>query len=199
MRQTLATDNFNRANVNPINGGTWGTNVVASPLQIVSNALEPVTLGTRALDTYIALVPANDQWAQMSITTLGVTAYCDFGILLRFAAPTVLSGYALLIDNGVAISIYKFVTGTASLLGGPTTISIAVNDLFRFEAIGTTLTGYQNGTQRIQVTDATFASGRAGLHALFTTGAVASDIIMDNFAMGDFALSAVVTAPLIPA
>jgi hypothetical protein len=189
-RRPLATDAFTRADENPL-AGSWSTYSTLTNLQVVSNAVEAAAINTAIdnIQSHTVTLP-NDQWAQVTFSSwLGGAPYASAGLGLRWAAPNTVSGYLFLMDKSgsqARCSIQKYTAGTLANVGGSfTNLTIANGDVFRFETVGTQLTGFQNGAQVIQVaSDASFSSGRAALEA-YATVAV-TDVVLDDFSAGDF-------------
>jgi hypothetical protein len=73
------------------------------------------------------------------------------------------------------LEILEILDGGSAVIA-TTTFEATANDQFFFEAIGSTLTIYINGTQRLQTTDATYgAAGYIGL-----------DVAYDVWRVGEF-------------
>lgn len=154
-----ATDNFNRADVNPI-GGNWTTITGQTAQQIVSYAVKG-TSGTSG-SYWNADTPNNDQYAQIKVWfTSG-----DYGagpvVRCSISADTF---YTLIVTDRTTAQIFKVVGGSWTLLGGSSiTISYFNNgDLIRLEISGTTLTPIIAGTTYATRTDSAITSGMVGM------------------------------------
>ncbi len=161
-RRTLFTDAFPQANESPLSsGGTWAGGYTGDgPFQVVNHQVESVSVALETLMTHTGSLP-NDQWAKIQFPALGDGGYTELDILLRFTSPTTRSGYMGGIwrdGSGVHAHVVKITAGTQVSIGGPVNVTLAADDEIWFEAVGTTLTLYQNATtQLIQVTgEATF-------------------------------------------
>jgi hypothetical protein len=196
-RRTLATDAFTRADENPL-AGSWSTYSTLTNLQVVSNAVEAAAINTAIdnIQSHTVTLP-NDQWAQATIASwVGGATYASAPIGLRWAAPNTISGYLLILDktnsptDTYRLSIQKY---TAAVLSQVTSspsnfvnITLAGNDVFRLEAIGTLLRGFQNGVLVLSGTEASYAGGRAAVEAYAATSL--SNAAWNSFRSGDFVL-----------
>jgi hypothetical protein len=184
---TLASDNFNRADENPLSGsGVWSTYSANDPLALVSNQVRGTVVGgtVDGLETHTVSLP-NDQWSQATLVALGAS-YSEVGVMLRFAAPNTESGYFFTVYDAGAGVHGHIVKVTATVQVGLTDFAMTLigNDVIRLEAIGTALTAYQNGAQVSTTTDGDFGSGRAGL--FFYTQSPLANTKLDDFSCGDF-------------
>ena len=161
----LASDNFQRADANPI-GGNWtpiGAPTNFGPAQLKSHALEPVT--TNCDSWWNAFVWPNDQWAQV---TIGAFTTANIGIDLRsdkVGAGTVYRLYGQSSGNwSIQRVINNFGTGTIAVASGTgaTGRTFATGDVITSCIVGTTISFYQNGDLFAVATDASIASGSAG-------------------------------------
>lgn len=148
------TDNFTRANANPMSttasdGNTWTSGEGAfSDCQILLNSLE----GTSGTSGCRVLTPtfANNQSAEMTFAVGG--AVTSMGIMVRVQGVGDGSGYLLFADSLTQLTIYK-VTDSGSIGATPigasyTVATMLVGDKIKLEATGTTTTtlkAYLNG------------------------------------------------------
>lgn len=168
MRQVVATDNFNRAD-SPDIGANWTPYDGYSGLQLANNVVQPAAKNVICAEAWTGNALNNDQYIEAKVTALdGVNGVDWIVLLLRGAEPaTARSFYALLIrPTGGNTQIYKITNGSFASLGFVSDPGWQIGDLASFEAVGTTLTAYRNGsTIGLSITDGTFTSGRAGLMA----------------------------------
>jgi hypothetical protein len=175
----LASDNFQRADANPI-GGNWTTGGGASnPQQLASHLVEAtVNNATYCMSFWNPIVWPNDQYSEVTLFNLGGpgTNYIGAAVRMSSSAQTVYMG---LVESGTQnLYIQKNVAGVVSNPAGPLATTVNVGDVFRLSAVGTLVTFYQNGVQMLQATDASIASGSAGMmHFNAATGTFTSSQI----------------------
>jgi hypothetical protein len=162
----LATDNFTRANANPI-GTPWfpiGINHTANQFQIQGNFAEVNTLDAVNLsgDYYDGGITwPNDQYSEVTLSTLLIAAdYIGAGV--RWQTTNLVNGYSVLCGTGANNSfVQKYVNGAGTQIGS--NFTVAQNDVIRISVTGTTITVTRNGSVVLTGTDATFASGKPAI------------------------------------
>lgn len=196
-RNTLATDNFNRADNTDL-GSDWDGDYYATgataPLQIVGNKVRAGVASTKeSNETYNAVALPSDQWAQVTLSTWAADATERYAwVNLRAGAPQTPSyyqcqaarnepsGYTTLIEreNGLGVSTYLLQS---------TAVTWAAGDTLSCEAIGvnpTVINVYRNGALIASVTDnASLTNLRTGA-GIWTVGLTTVEI--DDFLAGDF-------------
>jgi hypothetical protein len=180
----LASDNFTRANENPLANGVWTVEPTANGLQIVSNLCEASVVNGNSGSFYSGISWPADQYSEVTINSLNASG----NILPQVRqSNTVRTGYELVLvgPTGTAQThaIRKFNAGASAVL---TTFSVApaVNDVWRLSAVGSVLTVYQNGVQVATAPDSTIASGSAGLS--ISCGTAVTDAKVSLWAGGNF-------------
>jgi len=162
----LATDNFTRANENPLsNSGKWTQVSGAGTMQVVSNLCEPAATSTVCANYWNALVWPNDQYAEVTAETTTSAGFSP-GLLAVVRAQSAANSfyYAYIVCGVGDAQISKSVAGTDTTLVSGTIALVTAGDVFRLVVSGTLLTLLQNGTQVLQFSgDSTFASGSAGI------------------------------------
>lgn len=186
-RTTLASDNFNRADANPLDG-SW-TQLASGggfgPAQLVSNAVEGASAGVNADSWFNGISWPNDQWAQ--ITVIGLSN-SFIGISLRQSTSGAETAYRFVFGQGSTGGSVPYIIQLANagsfstLRSGSATLNNG--DLISAEAIGTTLNFYVGASLIDSVSDATIASGAAGfmIAPISSTG----NAILDDFSGGSF-------------
>lgn len=181
----LATDNFNRANANPI-GGNWTTITGLSAMQIVSNAATPSSLSPNDCGSYYnAVTWPNDQYSQAKLTVVDTkTDGSGIGVAVRVAAAA-LTAYRVVLTHaspGTNVSLQRFLAGAFTRLWDRGAAFVD-GDLVRLEVQGTTLRVFINGVQvGADFTDTNIASGNAGI----SYSSVATSASLDDWEGGDF-------------
>lgn len=157
----LASDNFQRANANPI-GGNWTPLGVAGfgNAQLLSNSFTAAAAGVNPDSFWNALAFPNDQWAQVTIATCTSS---DAGILLRGNTAAGGSGYRFIVNtiNNTWI-VQSIVAGAVTNISTGNPITFTPGDVFTAAAIGTQLSFYQNGNLLGTFTDSNVSSGSPG-------------------------------------
>jgi hypothetical protein len=192
----LFTDDF--TGTDPSLGASWDHYSGVNGLQRVADTAEPdiVSAAVDGIQSHSGTLP-NDQWAEAILATIGPTSdYNSLSVGVRWAAPNTISGYLLILDktnsptDTYRLSIQKY---TAAVLSQVTSspsnfvnITLAGNDVFRLEAIGTLLRGFQNGVLVLSGTEASYAGGRAAVEAYAAT--TLSNAAWNSFRSGDFVL-----------
>lgn len=153
-----ASDNFNRANEDPLSGGgNWAAFATQARPRIVSNQV--VSNGAADCYTrYTGISWTADQASEFKLTSSLGALNDRAGVLCRAAAGSSLHGYTFYVQRDAGptynIFLHKWVGGvstgiaTASYGGTP-----ASGDILRLEVMGTSLVGKINGSTRISATD----------------------------------------------
>ncbi len=164
------SDNFDRANANPI-GAPWVTVTGANPLQISSNTCKGTVSGQHSIAYYNTALSAN-QFAQAKVT--GTDTY----VLVRVSSSAN-TWYAACYAATNILRVKKCVNGTITTIGADYSVTITSGtSVIRIEANGTTLTPYVDGVALATRTDSATATGYAG-------GDVWSNGNLDNWSAGD--------------
>jgi hypothetical protein len=160
----IGSDNFTRANENPLSqGGNW-TDVPAgnASLQIVGDLCEGTSTTLNNGELYSGVSLPNNQYASVTYAASPASgAYLTQFIRLTDNGSFLGSepAYNLYVYEG---TWYVYIKNTTLIMdGGPITIS--AGDVFTLAAIGTTLYAYQNSTLLGSATNATYSSGIAAL------------------------------------
>jgi|SRR5580658_222029 hypothetical protein len=169
---TLALDNFTRANANPI-GGNWTPLATVSGFlaaQLASNLAEPSAAGN-ADSWWNALTWGNDQWSEVTVAAC-VSSYV--GISLRQSTAGAVTAYRLFWNGTLGASgtwtIQKVVANTFTTLASGS-LTLNAGDSLLGVVVGSNLLFYWNGYLFAAATDSAIASGAAGF-MLATAGAV---------------------------
>lgn len=154
-----ASDNFNRADQNPL-AGNWTKITSSLNLKILSNQISSIgSADSKYLwnaDTFNA-----DQYSQCRPTVfVGGQLAC-----VRASAPN--NAYVVRMATSY-LDIEKYVEGVRTILGSSYSYSMnGTTDVAKISVVGTTLQRYMNGTAvGGAVTDASLSSGRAGIGTL---------------------------------
>lgn len=147
-RVTIASDNFNRANEDPLSdGGNWSALGDSAACRIVSNqATGPVLsqgFSLRSGQTF-----KSDQWSEITIGTTLSTNTIGPGLRMSSTNATL---YYYDVFN-VGSSMRKIVSGVVTTIG-TTNNSYASGDVIRIEIIGNNLEAFKNNVSELSVTD----------------------------------------------
>jgi hypothetical protein len=165
-----ATDNFNRANEDPL-AGNWTQN--GNALRIVSN--EVTTPASYGFCHWNADTFANDQYCQCRIKSASMV-YA--GPCVRCAVSDTV-GYGAWVSGSFLYFFYLSAGFGYNQIGSAVAITPAVNDVIKLTCVGTTLEAFQNGASLGTRTHSTHTSGWAGIHNHNTAAAI------DDFEAGD--------------
>jgi hypothetical protein len=149
------SDNFTRANENPI-GGNWTNPGVNHAFQILSNLLTGAGTNNGSAIFWNANVPSNDQFSEITVNTLGSNT--DWGASCRMQNIAAKTLYTAGAYSG-SRDIWKMVNDTFTSLAGTSAPSISVGDVVRVEAEGSTIRHKVNGALYGTATDTSITSG----------------------------------------
>lgn len=186
----IASDAFNRANTTgPDLGANW-TNIAAggfatNGFQIVSNHVEPTSLGSDKGAFWSGDVFPADQYSQVKVTVTGTGANAGVGPAVRMASDG--TCYWAVVNKAASnnVVVGRKLAGTYATVGsGLRTTTWVDGDTLRLEVQGSTLRVYQNGVQLgADMTDTNIVSGPAGIaYSSSTTVAQVDDWEGGNFA-----------------
>lgn len=194
--RTLATDDFNRADANPI-GAPW-TTMFTRALQIVSNQVENNTTFAASISIYTGITWPNDQAAQITANAVGTTGNDGLGVVLRGNTPGATGNcYSVFFQQGAGsrgIYINKFLNGAFSRQIAYTgnTFTMSPSDILFAQVFGGDSGAARmiikvNGAIVLEGVDSLspILSGSVGLTA--QTGSDLTVVRLDNFSGFDFA------------
>lgn len=144
---TSFSDDFNRADSTSL-GSPWSE--VSGDWSIVSNQLRAADSASAAVLVYDSALVQDNNATSVTIPVLGNSGQ-SIGVFCRSDA-TFQNAYYLRITT-TAIQIFKVVSGTLTGLGTNTSATITAGLTLLLTAVGTTITGYIDGVQKVQVTD----------------------------------------------
>lgn len=148
------TDNFNRADENPLsNGGVWSKPSYASAVRVVSNRANGSTAAAQNI-AYRNDWASNDQCSEIRLQQVNNNQ----GAAVRIS-PTVDSFYWIQAPD--PITVKRRVTGTETTIITTATSSLS-GDRLKICANGTTISVYKNDTLVDSVTDANISAGYPG-------------------------------------
>ncbi|MCX5522167.1 hypothetical protein OG342_04700 [Streptomyces bobili] len=166
------TDDFNRADSSDL-GANWVE--VSGEWSIVSNRLSPGAAGGTIILRAAGAMASNDNYAQV---TFAATAAASHGVWCRGNA-NISSGY-LWRNDGSSWNLFSVVGGSFSSIGSFAGAAIA-GDVAKVQAVGSTITAYVNGVQRVSVVDTNVLTGTSVGIRSESVGALR----FDDFAAGD--------------
>lgn len=162
----LASDNFTRADQNPIAGNWTSGAATLGNLKIASNRLVGAAGGgVDQAAYYNAVTFGNDQFSEIRVE--GGGSGVEVGGPMIGVMPGVNTYYVLECGNGATNRVHKLVGGTFTALQSIST-TFGSGDSLTLERIGSTLRAYKN---RIQIgTDITDTSITTGIPGIYITG-----------------------------
>lgn len=181
----LATDNFNRADQNPL-ATNWTDAGDTSPLKLLTNQIVPSNVSNDCSAFYNAVAFPNDQYSQITM------ASAESGGGGQGGGPGVRMAtsknyYRLVGDKAASTNweLAKKVAGTYTQIGTATQ-SWSDGDTIYIEIKGTQIVTKKNGTGfGSWATDSSLANGKAGI----TYSSTSSTWACDNWEGGDFAVA----------
>ena len=152
------TDNFNRS----LLGSNWTQQPGDSGTVIINTSIRLAASSTSDAYAYwSANTFTNDQYSQG--TLVNVNGSDDTGVTVR-ASDTTLTLYRFTwYPVNSTWNLNKFSSGSSISLASTGTGPGQTGDVIRITAVGSTITGYVNGTQKLQATDSSISSGYPGV------------------------------------
>jgi putative esterase len=171
------SDNFNRANGGL--GSNWTTLGGTTAPQIVNNTAQPGSAGTVNSAYWSASTFGNNQYAAASFPDSSGTNYGP-AIAVRLSNSR---GYFLWYGNSAStVSIWRMDSSSSwTELKASAKLTVAATDVWQLQAVGSTLTGYQNGKQVVTTTDTQYTTGAPGIWMYYATNQIT------NWSGGDVA------------
>ena len=178
----LASDNFTRANENPLANPPWSLDIHGDTgLQVIGNVCEAIATSLFCSELYTGTAVPADQYSQFTLATTltSGSVLCGVRTTDNGQSTTNMPGYTLFVSSAGFWQISDR-AGSGTLATGSLTAS--AGDTFVLAAIGTTLYAFQNGVQLGSVTNASYASGVPVLIINFPNPVSATQI--SNFTCG---------------
>jgi len=171
------SDNFNRANGGL--GSNWTTVSGTTAPQIVNNTAQPGSAGTLNSAYWSANTFGSNQYAAASFPNSSGTNYGP-AIAVRLSNS---KGYFLWYGNSAStVSIWRMDSSSSwTQLKTSAKLTIAATDVWQLQAVGSTLTGYQNGQPVVTTTDTHYTTGGPGIWMYYATNQIT------NWSGGDVA------------
>jgi len=165
------SDDFNRANSTDL-GGNWLEN--SSGWAISSNQLQPDNISSYVV--YQSPLDTSDHYAEAVISAIATTSMGVFARSNQFG-----NSFYLFRNDGSTWQLFVNDSGSFIAIGSSASGSAANGDTIRIQVVGSTITGFVNGVQKVTATDTTLTSG---LYSGIRNGADNS-VRYDNFLTSD--------------
>jgi Concanavalin A-like lectin/glucanases superfamily len=186
------SDNFHRANEEPLNPANW-TNVhdaslgATSALGVLNNVCVADATSATGYEVMTGVAISADQYAEATIGAYhnsGSGFSAAVGLAVRGSSSSLGAGYSWLVftkSDGSNASTLRLSVGS-TILSDHTLATVNPGDIIRVEVVGSTITGKYNGAVIVTATRSDFSSGQPGLEvfwdvtqtdtfvSLFTTG-----------------------------
>lgn len=177
-QKTLAvsvSDNFNRADGGL--GNNWTTTTGNAAPQIVSNQMVTGTNGTANSAFWSADTFSDNQYAQATFPNI-LGGSDGPAVAVRMANSR---GYFLWFNNSsTTVSIFRMDSATSwTNIATSNTLTVSNTDVWKIEASGSAILGFQNGNQVVQKTDGTYPTGSPGVWMFYSANQI------DNWSAGD--------------
>ena len=178
------SDTFTRAN--GALGSNWTTVAGTAAPQIVSNTARPGTASKVNSAYWSATTFGNDQFAQATMPNSSASQFGP-GIAVRLSSS---KGYFLWYGNSPnTVSLWRMDSAsswTQLKASGALTVKPS-SDVWKIQAVGSTISGYQNGNLVVQATDTKITSGSPGIWLDYATNQIS------NWSGGDVTTAAAYT------
>jgi hypothetical protein len=163
-------------------GSTWTSHPSSTGTVQISNQNRIHNSGVTVGVYYSSGVPVSADYS-VACTLHAKDATGITGVLGRMDTSATTFYAARYSYSTVKWELYKFVAGTATLLGDfAQTISIGVDYALRLEMRGTSIKLFVDGAERVAATDSAItAVGRPGVRFLSATGTDTTGLHLDNF------------------
>ena len=165
------SDNFNRANGGL--GSNWTTVTGTAAPAIVSNTAQAGTASKVNSAYWSATTFGNDQFAQASLPNSSGTQLGP-GIAVRLSST---KGYFLWYGNtSKTVSLWRMDSATSwTQLKQSATLTVTPStDVWKIQAVGSTISGYQNGNLVVQATDTKITSGSPGVWLYYSSNQISN-------------------------
>src|ERR1700761_6191713 len=170
------SDTFDRANGGL--GSNWTTTPGTAAPQISGNTLHAGTANSLNSAYWSASTFGNDQFSQGTLPGSSGSNYGP-GLAVRLSGT---KGYFLWYGNSTnTVSLWRMDSAsswTQLKTSGALTVTPA-SDVWKIQVVGSTISGYQNGTLVVQTTDTSITSGSPGVWLYYANNQI------DNWSGGD--------------
>lgn len=196
-----ATDDFNRANENPLSGGgnwimpTWAA--AGRNWQVITNFAAPVSSTLDCWAIYTGRTWTDAQSSKAALKISGSSGgFAGVGLLLRCSSATPRHTYRFVTDHAASLNcdIRRYDATTSTSLSNFTQ-AWTDGDTWQFTAEGSpgsiVLTAYLNGSQVQQITDTDGTNGIASGYPGLAFSSTDTGPQADNWDGGEFDYSAV--------
>jgi hypothetical protein len=167
----LASDNFTRPNENPLSDrGKW-TNINApianaGPLQVLSDLCVTTKVSATCAAVWTGFSWSNDQYSQVTWYKIVISPndYLVINVRSSSSTNTSINSYQANLTNNTW-NMYKWVSGSLTQFASGTA-TFKAGDIFKLQAIGQTISLWQNGIQLNSLTDSSISAGSPafGIH-----------------------------------
>lgn len=179
----------------PDSGGSWTESEDTCTTTVNADAATDRAIpggsvaSCRIIET-VSWTPASaDYDVSLTLKALPGTADDPVAIMARMenASPPTYYYALLLTHNAGRVDIVKLSGGSRTSLANAA-ITIAANDVWKFELRGSTLTGYQNGVSRVTTSDSTITTADKVGIGFGAVGPTTTDDVANTWNVDDFTL-----------
>jgi hypothetical protein len=204
----LASDNFQRANENPLSdGGNWTTpSYATASLELVSDAVQVPGNNGAHEEQYTGVTWPNDQYCKVVLGAVvnpsaqanSINLFCRQSTSADteyFASLT----FKVLTTARVVRLGYK-INGTQTIISSNVEVNYATGDVWVFAVVGNTLYLYQNGTLVVSAQDTgnNITSGEVGFELNVGTGNSLTGLTVTSWEGGSAAQAGDAYDPTLP-
>lgn len=185
-----ATESFTSATPVNLANPPWFL-ATASPVKKdgLGHGTPSVTTGGDCLGVWISDAFANDHYSQFTAQFVGLGTGVDYIDLVVRCTSTVLffgasgKGYFWQSDGGSDTTLYSVVGGAGTPISSAPAVTFTIGDVFKLQAVGTTISCLKNGSSINSATSSTIPSGSAAMGGAQTTAtSLFNTWIADNIA-----------------
>jgi len=180
----LASDNFNRADENPLGNGVWTVAPSQDPMKLVTNAATFQT-NNDSISYYSGITWPDNQYSKAKLTVDGSIGGDAGGMLVVRQSAAAHTHYRLATDHAATnnVSISKHVAAAYTNIA-QFTQAWTDGDTWELRVQGTTISAWRNGVQvGTNQVDTSITSGSPGI-GWSTPG---NSMTIDDWEGGDFA------------
>ncbi|MEK7634831.1 MAG: hypothetical protein AAB446_00115 [Patescibacteria group bacterium] len=138
----VVTDNFNRADENPLGNGNWTVATGFQPLKIVNNQVQPAfAFGITQIEYWSSNTFNDNQYSQATIVNLANAC----GLALNFSGN---NGYTAWYHGSDDVRLQQVTNGTPTTLTTWGSLGIGAGQVMKLTNVGGVITLYLNGSQK---------------------------------------------------
>lgn len=185
----IFTESFNQPDSTVLGPDLTWTETIGN-LTTVSSQVQVAAVNTVSEARAETDLATSDNYAQLELVAMTVSAYVRIAEAMCRHSSTDRTAYmmqrAVAADGTEQHGLRKIISGSITVISGPTVEALSPPTLLRSEAEGSTARGFLGGVQKHSVTDTSITTGtRAGMRLFVANVGAVTDVIVDKFEYGD--------------